>query len=123
MSIRKRNDSVKGDRGIDNGKGENFTSNAIDPWTAQSVHEERSYSRNAGSNKGDFFIERGADSQNLLNQREEFQFRAGRRDIFDDVVANDGGSDNGGFSGPVRYGVNRPDGAGKVLGRKDQWPR
>jgi hypothetical protein len=116
---RYRDDSVKPGRGIDRNKGANFTDNAIDPWTSVPAGgNERSYSRNSGSNRGDQFIERGADSQNLLRQGEDFMFRAGTRDVFDDVVANDGGSPNGGFSGPIKYGVNRSQSDGTKRSRR-----
>jgi hypothetical protein len=123
VSIRKHDDSIKSGCGID-GKGENFADRAIDPWTAESNHPERDpYSRNDGSSKGDQLIERGADSQNLLVQSEENQFKFSRRDIYDDVDANSSGT-NDGFSGPIRAGVNRDQRDGKVHTRKSPtWPR
>jgi hypothetical protein len=107
---------------VDNGKGESYTQQyKTDPFEGVANHEEREpYSRNKGSSRGDQFIERS--NQNLLSSKEEFQFAAGSRDIFDDTVSNDGGSDNGGFSGPIKYGVNRPQSDGRVHGRKAQWP-
>jgi hypothetical protein len=123
MSIRKRDDSIKSGCGIDGAKGENFGGNPIDPWTAESEHSERQYSRNEGSSKGDQWIESGADSQNLLRQGEDVQFKFARRDIYDDVDANSSGT-NDGFSGPVKYGVNRPQTDGKIHTRKSpNWPR
>jgi hypothetical protein len=104
---RYRDDSVKPGQGIDRNKGAGFTSDPIDPWTAQSNHEEREpYSRNRGSSAGDKFIERG--SQFSPRRVDDFMFRAQTRDIYDDTCGDNGNSDvNGGFSGPIRYGVSK----------------
>jgi hypothetical protein len=99
MSIRKRDDSVKPGCGIDGTKGENFTRGAVGSWNQQSNHSEReSYSGAYGTN-----------DSGLRNQR-DVQFRWETRDIYTDVVDNDGGSANGGFSGPIKAGVNRSQG-------------
>jgi len=109
MSIRKRDDSVKPGRGISGNKGATFIDNAQDPWTVVPAGgNERSYSRNDGSNRGDQWIERGAASQNLLRNKPpaDGTGSAATRDVYDDVCANSDGT-NGGFSGPIRYGANK----------------
>jgi len=100
MSIRRRDDSVKPGCGIDAAKGENFTKQNRSPMEGvQSVHEERSsYSGAYGTNDPG------------LRTKRDVQFRWETRDIYTDVVDNDGGSANGGFSGPIKAGVNRSQG-------------
>jgi hypothetical protein len=111
--IRKRNDSVKSGPGIDGSKGENWTrANASDSvWGIPNPGgEERRYDRNAGSSRGDQWIERS--EQNLLRNKQPFDWAAGKRDIFDDVISNASGNPEDGFSAPIRYGVNRPQSDG-----------
>jgi hypothetical protein len=98
MRIRKRNDADgyrRGAMGIDGNKGASFLDNSQDPWTQQSVHEERSYSRNTGKS-GDKFTE--LDSQDLLRNKSEFSDRAPTRSIAN-LVLDDAGEVNSGYSG------------------------
>jgi hypothetical protein len=114
---RYRDDSVKPGAGIDRNKGAHWTDNAQDPWmVVPDGGSERSYSRNKGSSVGDKWIERSP--QNLLRQGEDFMFSAGTRDIFDNVVAEDGGGPHGGLSDPLDVGVNRPQSEGTKRSRR-----
>ena len=107
---RYRDDSVKPGRGIDRNKGANFTDNAQDPWSPPPTGgNEQQYSRNRGSSRGDQWIERGP--QNLLRNKAEFSDRAATRSVWDDTCGADGNGDvNNGFSGRIRYGVNKSQG-------------
>jgi hypothetical protein len=106
MSIRRRNDSVKSGHGIDGAKGENFTRQYNqNSWNVTpSGGNERSYSRNAKKAPGDRWAQVGATTQ-PLREVEDFGYRASKRDIFDDVLENDG--PRGGASAAIRAGVNR----------------
>src|SRR5947209_6616237 len=109
---RYRSNDVKPGKGIDANKGASFTDNAQDPWTIRNpAGDERRYDRNAGSSGGDQWIERSP--QNLLRNKDEFVYSAGKRDLWDDVDGNSVGT-NIGFSGPVRYGQNRSQADGTV---------
>ena len=108
--LRRRNDSVKSGVGIDNGKAQSFSRDYnVSPWdVVPAGGNERSYSRNDGSSKGDKWIERGAASQNLLRNKPpaDSTGSAATRDIWGDAVEGNG-EINGGGSGPIRYGVNK----------------
>jgi hypothetical protein len=112
MSIRKRDDSIKGGRGIDGTQGEKFTKQGITSHLGQdgtySDRKERGYSPNAKRSSGDNYVEVGVTDAGL-RQVDDFGYRAETRDIYSDVDGNSEGT-NGGFSGPVKYGVNRPQG-------------
>jgi hypothetical protein len=119
MSIKKHDDSVKGARGISGTKGEDFSRRyAQDPWTVEPEGgSERSYTRNNAKNKGDRWAEKPDVSQfgpGGVRRPEDFGFadgsvmsgeRRSSRDIFDDVLENDG--PHGGFSAAIRAGVNK----------------
>jgi hypothetical protein len=121
MSIRKRNDAQGYERGCRyNREGQdqweekqdpdNFLGRPLDPWTQESDHAERSYSPNTNSDHpGDQWSE--SSSQNLLRQGTDYQFRSGTRYLWNDAVDGNG-EVKGGFSGPVRYGVDRADSSG-----------
>lgn len=107
---RKYDDSVKSGVGIDRSKGQSFTKDyAQDPWSVVPAGgNERRYNRNAGSRAGDKWME-PADSVNVIRSRpDDFQFRAEARSVWDDTCSDEGnGEVNAGFSGPIRYGVNK----------------
>ena|ERR1700733_7794510 len=111
MSIRSRDDSVKPGRGIDGSEGENFTRNSQDPLTVEPhcAAPERSYSRLSDDNGGDKWAEYGVNQDQLRNKR-DFMFRSLKRDIWADAVEGNG-EENGGHSGPIRYGVNKSQGS------------
>ena len=101
---------MKPGRGIDGSKGENFTKvNRGDPLTVRPdcAANERSYSRLDSDNGGDKWGEYGDDQMNGMRNKRDFQFRGETRDIWADVLENDGTRPSGGFSGPIKAGVNR----------------
>jgi hypothetical protein len=110
MSIRKRDDSIKSGQGISNGRGEDFTKQyRQDPWAVRNPGgSEKQYDRlNSGSRSADKFAEYGK-SQFNPTRPDDFQFRAATRSVWDDTCGDEGNGDvNGGFSGPIRYGVNK----------------
>jgi hypothetical protein len=113
MSIRKRNDAVKGGRGIDGTQGEKWTKQGLTgPDSMTYAYEngpERSYDPLAKPRPGDAGAEVGMDQTLGRRNVRDFQWRSETRDVWSDVTANDG--DTGGFSGPVKYGVNRSQGS------------
>ena len=104
------NDTVKPGRGISGNRGAGYTDNVTDPWTVQPdcAPNERSYSRLDNDNGGDQWMEpRG--SENVLRSKDSpWNAGAATRDIWDDTCGN--GDVNSGFSGPIRYGVNKSQG-------------
>jgi hypothetical protein len=112
MSIRRRNDSVKPGAGIDGSQGERFTKTGLtgpdDMCYQESDHKERSYSRNTKKGQ-DQWTEVGNVEMPMQNVR-DFQWRSETRDIWSDAVEGNG-EVNQGFSGPVKYGVNRSQGS------------
>jgi hypothetical protein len=138
--IRKRNDSVKGGRGYDDGKGEHFAPDSAlhKQFNQGDDHGEREpYSRNANKG-GDKFVETGtsqfgpgegrADHNNVCSDG-DFGQMAGTRDIWGDVWKNAGSdptnsgppdvlweNSSGGRPGPIKYGVSRSqrDGSKKI---------
>jgi hypothetical protein len=107
---------------------ENWLGEPIDPWTAKAVpgpgvrgRNYEQYSRNdTGPNDGDQWTE--DSSQNLLRQKDDYVNRAGFRDVFDDVMENGEAGERytgvGGYSAPIRAGVNRPCSSGTVGGNR-----
>ena len=82
-----------------------------DPLTVEPdcAATERSYSRLSDDNGGDKWAEYGVNQDQLRNKR-DFMFRGLKRDIWADAVEGNG-EENGGHSGPIRYGVNKSQGS------------
>jgi hypothetical protein len=112
MTIRRRNDSVKPGAGIDGTKGEDFSKphgSGTSEFYKDVNAPERSYSPNSKRTKGDQWLEVGKTDPGLRNVP-DFGYSADSRDIWSDACEGNGET-NSGFSGPVRYGVNKPQGS------------
>lgn len=99
MTIRKRNDSVKSGQGIDGDLGEDFVKPGPDQFYGYPGGQgsERSYAGAYTENKS------GLTRTNAIESWET-------RDIMDDVIANSDirGDSVNANSGPIKYGVNKP---------------
>jgi hypothetical protein len=94
---RRRDDSVKGGQGIDNGLGERFgKTDVVSPWA---------------DHHGDDQVGEidPASQMPAADENRDIQFMWATRDIFDDVNANSDvrGDSVNANSGPIKYGINR----------------
>jgi hypothetical protein len=108
MTIRKRDDSVKSGKGIDDDLGSDFTkSYAKDPWGYGGA-STKGGSEGNGHEPSDERSYAGAYTENEsgLVQGEDFQYSAGVRSIWDDTTANQD-PDVSTANNAIRAGVSR----------------
>jgi hypothetical protein len=92
---RRRDDSIKGGKGIDNGLGERFgKTDVVSPWA----------DHHGGNAVGEIDP---ASQMPAADENRDIQFMWASRDIMTDVEANQ--NPNGEFdsTGPIKAGVNR----------------